>query len=349
MKHISRFGSRVRPAARWVLVAVGPLVLAFLLIRVVDVRELGRVLQEIRYSWALAALALMQLVIFISAIRWAQLHKAFSLRPASMGYHIRITYATSLATLALPQVLSPFSRFVLLLQDGYPVRRAGAGAALEKGLEVATYLTLGLFGSVYLGFAFGGVFWWVAAIAFALILGAAVLYLGRSRLSRVGELLVTKLSGVGATDAAHISGEITAMRPLVLLRLYGWSILIALVQATMVYLLVRSLGVGLSYPFLVATWGIVALSGLLPLSVSGIGTREAILVVAFDAVGHSPDVAVALGLLVMAVVFIGSLPGALEWLRRLFVAGRGVSPAAARPAAGVTPAVAGQPGPSEAR
>ena len=349
MKDNRRFGSRVRRAARWVLLAVGPLVLAFLLIRVVDFRELGRVLQEIHYSWALAALAFIHLIIFISAIRWAQLHSAFSLRPASMGYHIRITYAASFATLALPQVLSPFSRFVLLLQDGYPVRRAGAGAALEKGLEVAAYLTFGLFGSVYLGFAFGGLVWWAAGLAFAVMLAAALLYFGRSRLSRAGELLVAKLSGVGASDATHISGEITAMRPLVLLRLYGWSLLIALVQATTVYLLARSLGLGLSYPFLVATWGIIAISGLLPLSVGGIGTREAILVVAFGAVGHSADAAVALGLLVVAVVFLGSLPGAVEWLWRLFAAGRDVSPGAKLAAAGTTPAAIGRPGPSEAR
>ena len=89
---------------------------------------------------------------------------------------------------------------------------------------------------------------------------------------------------------------------------------------------------------MVATWGIVALSALLPLSVSGIGTREAVLVVVFEATGYSADAAVALGLLVLAVVIVGSSPGALEWLRRLFVgaeespAGKAISAAPSMPA-----------------
>ena len=90
----------------------------------------------------------------------------------------------------------------------------------------------------------------------------------------------------------------------------------------MVFVSTRSVGVGLSYPFMVAVWGIIALSLLLPLSVNGVGTREAVLVTAFNAVDESTDAAVAIGLLTLAVVAVGSSPGLIEWLRR-FVTGSG--------------------------
>lgn len=309
----------VHPLAGWVLRATGPVLLALLFLRVVDFSELGRILRETRISWLLLALAATQLIIVMRAFRWQVLHRAFSLRPASIGYHLRLAYAIGLAAVLLPQVLSPFSRFLLLVQDRYPAARVGAGSALEKGLELGAYVAFGLSGLIYLGFVFSGLVWWAAGLAAGLLIAAALLYAGRSHIRRLFDAAVSRLFAVGEEKAADVSSEITALEPSVLARLAAWSLLIALTQATMLYLLSRALSIDLSYPFMVATWGIIALSVLLPLSFGGIGTREAVLVVAFEATGHSADAAVALGFLVLAVVLVGSSPGAFEWLRRLFV------------------------------
>ena len=113
-----------------------------------------------------------------------------------------------------------------------------------------------------------------------------------------------------------------SLNQIVAVRLLLWSLAISMTQATMVFFITRSVGVGLSYPFMVAVWGIIALSLLLPLSVNGVGTREAVLVTAFNAVDESTDAAVAIGLLTLAVVAVGSSPGLIEWLRR-FATGSG--------------------------
>ena len=119
----------------------------------------------------------------------------------------------------------------------------------------------------------------------------------------------------------EVAQEIVSLRRDVWLRLAAWSLAIAMTQATMLFLLTRSLGVDLSYPFIVAVWGVIALSFLLPLTVNGIGTREVILVAAFSAADRSTDAAVAIGLLTLAIVAVGSSPGIVEWLRRFLIGG----------------------------
>lgn len=332
--------SRGRRVAGWALRVVGPAILLLLCWRVVDLDELGELLGDIRFPWALAALAVVEAIIVLRTVRWVELHHAFGLTERSFTHQLRASYATGFASLVLPQVLSPFSRLGLLLQDGERARPAATGAAVEKLLELAAYLAFGLYGALYLASEVGGAGWWAVG-ALALLCTAAAGYLARARLRSFAEFAVARLPG---GEGGALLPELAALTRRRVAVLAGWSLAIALLQALLIYLLSRSLGVDLSFPFMAAAWGLIALSMLLPLSINGLGTREAVLVAAFHAAGQPSDAAVALGLLVVAVVFAGSAPGALEWLWRFAAGGRSVvRPANAPLAAAVEPAAGRAP------
>ncbi len=312
------------PGARRVgsvaLRATGPVVLVVLLVRVVDYGELQDAIAGIEVGWALAALLMVQAMVVLRTVRWIVIHEAVRLPRAPMLYQLRLTYATNFATLVVPQIVSPFSRFLLMVQDGYRAQRVAVASVGEKGLDLVAFLAFGLYGSIYLASVFGGLVWWASATA-ALLLGLALAaYAGRARLGRLAVLVIEKLPGASSIrdeGGTGLVSELGAFSPRVVARLCGWSLLVALAQATILYCVSRSLGVDLSYPFMVATWGIIALTMLLPLSVGGVGTREAVLIVAFSSVDRSADLAVAVGLLAWTVVLVGSSPGAIEWLVRL--------------------------------
>ena len=311
----------MRWLGRWGLRATGPIVLVFLLVRVVDYGELGDIVGELQLLWALAAVGAVQLIILFRSLRWMEIHEASGLPRAPLTYQLRLTYATVLATLVLPQILNPFSRLVLLLQDGYQASRAAVASVLEKGLDFVAFVAFGLVGSIVLASTFGALAWWAVGAAVLMLVMSVGAYAARAHLGRLIWALIPKLPGAGDSandDRLGALREIGSLNARTLVRFLLWSLLIALTQATTFYFLSRSVGVGLSYPFMVALWGVVALSMLLPLSVNGIGTREGILVVAFSAADRSADAAVALGLLLLVVVAIGSSPGAIEWLRRFF-------------------------------
>ena len=311
---------RARRLGAWALRAVGPVVLLVLLLRFVDYQELRDVFSNMSLGWGLAAFAVVELFILLRALRWIEIHRAFGLPKASLGYHIRLSYATNLAAMALPQILNTFSRPMLMVQDGYRARRALAGSILEKLGELGAFLAFGLYGSLYLAHTFGGLVWWAIGLAALAIAGVIAAWLLRHRLVQTAMVLIEKVPGLGGgeQDREEAAHEIVSLDARSLALVFVWSLVIALTQATMLYFLARSINVDLSYPFMVGVWGIVALSMLLPISVNGIGTREAVLIAAFHAYDEPRTAAVALGLLVLAFGAIGSAPGAIEWLRRSF-------------------------------
>jgi uncharacterized membrane protein YbhN (UPF0104 family) len=312
---------RARRVGFWVIRAIGPVMLAVLLLRFVDYAKLRDAFTGMEVGWGLAALATVQVFLFLRALRWIEIHRAFGMPPASLSYHLRLSYATNLAATVLPQILNTLYRPVLMVQDGYRARRALAGSVLEKLGEFASFIAFGLYGSLYLAHTFSDVVWWAVGLAVASALAIALAWTYRARITQIAVGLIERAPGLSDAEeeereaAAH---DIVSLNARVLARIFAWSLVIALTQATMLYFLSRSLDVGLSYPFMVAAWGVVALSMLLPISVNGVGTREAVLVVAFHAADEPRDAAVALGLLVLVVGIIGSLPGAIEWLRRSF-------------------------------
>jgi uncharacterized membrane protein YbhN (UPF0104 family) len=313
----------VRRAGAWALRAVGPLVLAFLLLRVVDYGEFRDVFQDINYAWIAAAVACVQGIILLRTLRWMELHASFGLRPAPFFYQLRLSYATNLATLVLPQLINPLSRLVLLMQDGYRTGRSLAASVSEKLLDFASYLAFGLAGSIALASIFGGMVWWAAGLAIATVAGLMAAYAFRGHLSDLATWVLARVPGTGSKDGdrAETIEEILSLDRVVAARLLAWSMATSLTQATMVFFITRAVGVDVSYGFMLAVWGIIALSLLLPISVNGVGTREAVLATAFHAADKSTDAAVAIGLLTLAVVAVGSSPGLIEWLRRFFFGG----------------------------
>jgi len=83
------------------------------------------------------------------------------------------------------------------------------------------------------------------------------------------------------------------------------------------YLIAKSLNIPISFFYLVFCISLVSLVALIPISISGVGTRDATLIVLFSVQGLTKEAAVSLslGLLFVFYVSAGGM-GALAWLKR---------------------------------
>jgi len=82
------------------------------------------------------------------------------------------------------------------------------------------------------------------------------------------------------------------------------------------YLLALSIGISLELTFFVIVIPIISLLDLLPISISGIGTRDAALIFLFGLQGISPETAVAFSLLYLFMSYwLVALVGALFWIK----------------------------------
>ena len=99
------------------------------------------------------------------------------------------------------------------------------------------------------------------------------------------------------------------------------------------FMMARAIGVPISFLDVSALLSAASFLSLLPISISGVGIREALFAVVFPQRGFSADAGVALGILVFGVIYGGvALLGLLAWVvRPPSVPGEGSLPSEGRP------------------
>ena len=80
-----------------------------------------------------------------------------------------------------------------------------------------------------------------------------------------------------------------------------------------VFLNARALGQSFPIPALAVFVPLVALAGMMPFSMNGMGVRDAMYVLLFGQLGASEELALSLALLHLAVTFLASLPGGIVY------------------------------------
>jgi uncharacterized protein (TIRG00374 family) len=103
--------------------------------------------------------------------------------------------------------------------------------------------------------------------------------------------------------------------PAVLLKTYGYSIVVQLISILSAYIV--ALGLGINQPFIVffVFFPLIIFVSMIPVSISGIGLREGAFVVLLGTVGTAPEKAVAISLVWFLSSAAAGLAGLVEYLR----------------------------------
>ena len=158
---------------------------------------------------------------------------------------------------------------------------------------------------------------WNLATPAALVVGAAflgtallVFWLVVGSLDRVLNLIPEQHA------ARHFIGQLLpyTMRPSLIMRAVGWSLLVQAGGSLVVALIARALGVALPLSVWFAVVPLVALTMVVPVSINGVGVREGGLAFLLKPVGVSTDAAVAIGLLWFLATIVTGLIGGLLFL-----------------------------------
>ena len=81
-----------------------------------------------------------------------------------------------------------------------------------------------------------------------------------------------------------------------------------------VFLNTRALALDVPFAAIAVFVPLVSLAGMVPVSVNGLGVREALYILLFGRIGVPAETAVSLALLYLAVTFLASLPGGLAYV-----------------------------------
>lgn len=267
----------------------------------------------------------------LSAWRWQLLLGPVGLRaayPRLLGFY----FTGMFFNLFLPTIIGGDAvKAVLLARETGEPARATSSVFMERNVGLCSLLVVAIAAAhaappvTLFGLRLTALVWMLAA-GYAL----ANLMLFRPHVYRIADRVV------GATPlarfrprAASLYGAIepytSAWRPIVAAFLLSFAHQVVVIAV--VFLGARALALDVPLAALAVFVPLVSLAGMIPVSVNGLGVREALYVLLFGRVGVPADAAVSLALLYLGVTLLASLPGGVAYLMqpvpaRLLAAGR---------------------------
>ena len=259
---MKRKGTRTLIGLISVLVSAGLII--WLLSRI-DLAQTSRLLFQADWRWLLFAALLTCALPFTSVYRWLGVLRAQKTR-LPFPVALRAVMMANVLNSFLPSKSGDVAKAVYLREYGGLSRGTGT-VILERLVDLAVLGALGL-----LGLLVDGSLWGLVAGA-GLLGGVLVIFL------IVTLLPVKKLPLPG--KVVHILEDLRSVfrrwlgHPAAIAQTLGGSVLTWSLGGLTVYALAQAFGTGLGLGFAYAIFPLAILAGLVPVTVSGIGTRDA--------------------------------------------------------------------------
>jgi uncharacterized protein (TIRG00374 family) len=305
---------------RWLLRLIGPAILAYFLLTT----DLGKILDNLRdLRWApfLLSLALYPVFVAVKAWRWNMLMSELGMQAPPLGYSMVLYMIGLFLGGATPGQSGDFIKAWYLRERGQPLASGLFSILLDRLFDFLIMAILSLLGLV----AFLHIFppalqtpIQATTIGFAalmaLLLPALMARRPRDWLM-TGTLRLAPRRLRGAIERWRSQFTDLNMRP----ALMGKLLLATLASATStmlrLWLLFEALDLQIPILALVSSMALIAILQALPISFSGVGIRDAILVAVLANYGYPADKAIALSALFLLINIEHILIGFLVSLR----------------------------------
>ena len=298
----------------WVRLAVTAAILFYLGTQI-DMRAATAALVRINPVHLAAVLGLVAVDRAVMILRWVLLLRASNV-PVRSGEAARIFLVSSFVGSFLPAgVGGDVARAYGLSRLSANGSEAVASVAVDRVLGILSLLLLGVIG--LLMWSPDGIADWRAPLGILLFVSASGAALWADRLVRAlmpsalhGSALGRRLLNLGDAVSRY-RGRTPAV-----LHVMVWSLVVQLLRIGQAYLLGLGLGIRVPFSYYVVFMPIGLLMLLLPVSISGFGLPQGVIVWLLRPVGVPDAQSFALSTLIVLTGLAGNLPGLILWLRR---------------------------------
>lgn len=272
--------------------------------------------------WVAAAVLLVLVDRALMAWRWMLLLRA--LTPGSrppFSDVLRIFFVSTFVGSFLPSVAGDVYRAYGLSRLRVDGAESAASVIMDRALGVLSMVIVAV---VALAFAremldVPGVALTVGLAAMGCAVGAAGLY--SQRAADLGRQIADRLPGARVRRLARSLIDATrryAQHPAEITAVLGASVLVQAIRVVQAACLGAALGIVVPLTAYFVFIPLIVIVMQLPITVSGLGTSQAMFALLFSRIGVPSADAVALSILFVALAIVGNLPGAL-----LYATGRG--------------------------
>ena len=303
---------------KWILRSIGLILFIFILYKL-NLTEIIALLSSINpFYFALALLLFIPLLV-IKAMRWQLIMKAqnidYSLKESTIMY-VAAMYISALT----PGRIGDFIKIFYLKGDGYPFGKSFATVLLDRLFDLVSLLLLGYVGMLLFISLFGRVVNILSCIFVGMLLIIFIIYnkdFSTGILEYISSHFIPEKyrenAKVGFSDLYNgIKTLNTNQLTLVIFMTFlGW-----LIYFVTMYLLALAIDINIPFLYLATCVSISAVITLIPISLSGIGTRDATLIILFSYLGLSKESAIAFSMMILFMYAVNGSIGLVAWLKK---------------------------------
>jgi glycosyltransferase 2 family protein len=297
----------------WTRLAITVGILLYLASRI-DMTASMRAVVRVDPGWLAAVLVLVACDRAVMIWRWVLLLRA-SRVPVRGRDAARIFLISSFVGSFLPAgVGGDLARAYGLSRATRDGSEAIASVAVDRVLGVMALVVMGIAGLLATATAIDD---WRVTASLVLLIAACAALLWADRL--FAQLLPARVR------AHRLGGKLAALgdalsryrgRPGALAQVFAWSVGVQLLRIVQAYCLGLGLGLGVPFRYYLVFMPVGLLMLLLPISVSGFGLPQAMIVWLMQPLGVADEQSLALSTLIVLTGLAGNLPGLLLWISR---------------------------------
>lgn len=303
---------------KWSLRLIGIGILTIIIFRI-DVIAIKEAISQCRYVYFICAIPFFFLIILTKSMRWG-----IFLKTQNIILEKRYLFSSYMASFyvgaATPGRLGEFIKIFYLQEKGHAVGVSFWTTISDRIFDIIVLMVISTISIVgYMAFLRHQP---LAALLILLIVVSTliVVVINKSLLSSIISTFLTKLTPVALRKSfpEKTNGFMHFYRCLnsqvlfsaCILTLCGW-----LVYYFQLYLISLSLGIDLSFMHVVMFLSIISLLNILPITIAGIGTRDAALIFFFKSISLPMESAIAFSTMILLMFVINSFISFLFWLK----------------------------------
>lgn len=308
------------PNVNWkrLLKLFGPLLFIFFFIRVVDPGKTAELLKKINPVFVFLSMILFPFLMYLRTLRWWLICRQINLK-TSLNRLFQINYISwFLGNLPLGGI-SAVSKVVYLKEEGSTADRAFISITLDKLFDIIGLLVFGFYALFYFPSSLiAEKIPWIFLITVALF--AILLLVFRKKIWMNGKQLLKKylnkkLQRIGSNMENDLKLFWSRCGLGLFSTIIGLSICLGILRSLVLYILAHAIGISVSFAFMIACRGLIGLANIIPISISGLGIRDAMLLLTLPLAGYSKEAALALGFTVFIWTTIFKFSGIFYWFR----------------------------------
>ena len=305
--------------SKWILRSIG-LILFVIILSKLNLTEIGALLSNINLYYIAPALLLFIPLLVTKAMRWQLLMEAqdidYSLKDST------IMYAAAMYIGAItPGRIGDFIKVFYLKGDNYPFGKSFATVLQDRLFDLVSLLLLGYAGMLLFIVYFERTVLILSSILMGTLL--LILFFLYKRDISIGMLeyisshfIPERYRENAKTVFSDLCNSFKTLNTnqwvlATFLTAFAW-----IIYFVLMYFFALSIDIDIPFLYLATCVSISAVITLIPISISGIGTRDATLIILFSYLGLSKESAIAFSMLILFMYAVNGLIGLIAWFKK---------------------------------